>query len=100
MIIAIIDENDSNFAINLLDDSKQELAEELMQEGLEAWYGATDDDCEPTEHYTSEEIEAMYDDGYAEPAYALLNRFNIPYEEAETEYDDNGNIKADVVICY
>lgn len=93
MLICYTDDNDCDFAIELLDDSKAELACSLISEGISAWYGAAHDTIEPTEHYTVDDIKAMYNDGYAEPACALLDRFEIPYTFMEfdenVEYDIN-----------
>ncbi len=99
MIIAYTDQNDCDFAIKLLDDSKAELAKELMSEGMDAWYSAAHVPVEATEHFTKEDVEAMYGDGYAEPTYKLLDRFKIPYEKIELQYDENGDVIADEMVA-
>ena len=100
MIIAYTDQNELNWGIKLLDDSKAELAQNLMSEGMEAWYAAADaPNCEPTEHFTAEEVASYEQSGYAEPACELLDRFHLPYEEIkELDYDEDENVMCDVLI--
>lgn len=98
MIIAYTDENESNWGIKLLDDNKVEQAKALISEGMEAWYMADTDSVEATEHFTAEEVASWLESGYSEPACELLDRFEIPYETIDLEYDADDNIICDVLV--
>ena len=101
MIIAIVDQNECNFAIQFDDESKAEKVEELMVAGLSSWYEAAHEDIEDNDYFKAEEIEMMYNDGYAEPTLTLLEREGIKGEIIDVEYDDYGDvINADKVIVY
>lgn len=98
MIIAYTDQNELDWGIKLLDDSKADLTKELIQEGMDAWYGAAHDSIEATEHFTTDDVASFYGSGYSEPACELLDRFKIPYESIKLEYNEDDEIVADVIL--
>lgn len=99
--IALIDQmNDCSFAIEIYDASQIELAKELMRAGLSAWYEAAHENIEDDEYFTAEEKSAMYNDGYAEPALELLERYGIEHKLIELEYDDDGIPLVDETFAY
>ena len=101
MIIAMLDNNDCNFAIKFNDKSQKKKIKEFMRAGLSAWYQAANEDIEGNEYFTAEEIEGMYDLGYAEPTCELLERNGIEAECIDVEYDENDCVcNADEVIRY
>lgn len=104
MVIAILDENECNFAVRFDDETKKEIVKELMIAGLSSWYEAANEDIEEiegNEYFTADEISMMYNDGYAEPTMELLKRYNINGEVIDVEYDKNDEvINADEVIWY
>ncbi len=101
MTIALIDQtNDCSFAIEIYDASQIELAKELMSAGLSAWYEAAHENIEDDEYFTAEEKSAMYDDGYAEPALELLERYGIECKLIDLEYNEDEEPIADKAFAY
>ena len=105
MVIAIVDDNDCDFAIKFEDESVKDKVKEYMKAGLSAWYQAAhvddEDDVEDNEYFTGEDIIGFYDEGYAEPTMELLERFGIEAECIDVEYDNNDCVvNADEVIRY
>lgn len=102
MTIALLDQqNECNFAIRFEDVSLKDKVKELMIAGLDSWYEAAYDEIEDNDYFTAEEIEGMYNDGYAEPTLELLERNGIKGECVDIEYDeDDCVINADEVIYY
>lgn len=99
--IALIDQmNDCSFAVEIYDASQIELAKELMHAGLSAWYEAAHENIEDDEYFTAEEKSAMYNDGYAEPALELLERYGIEHKLIELDYDNNGTPLVDEAFAY
>ena len=102
MVIAMIDtENDCSFAVKIANDAAKDKAEEYMQEGLRAWFCATDPESYDKDYFTKEEVEGFYWCGYAEPTSELLDKNGIEHEVIDIERDENGKVtNADVVFCY
>ena len=99
MVIAIVDSNDCNFAIKFNDETQKDKIKEYMKAGLDAWYEAATDNIEGNEYFTADEIEDMFQLGYAEPTMELIERSGIDAECIDVEYDGE-TIKADEVIRY
>ena len=101
MRIGIFDDNECNFAVQVANDVNIEQVKELLKAGLGAWYQAANEDIEPNEYFNQDDIESFYWSGYSEPSCELLTRFNIPYEDIDILYDDNGNpSNIDIVVNY
>ncbi len=87
-LIAYTDENECDFAVNVLRKRDVKKAIKLINEGVTAWYRAAWDGrepIEPTENYSAEEIEGFYGAGYAEPSLWLLEKFKIPHRHVRLE---------------
>lgn len=85
MIIIYRDNNECDFGFKILRKRDIEKAKELIKEGINAWYEATEDEPEGTENFTGEEIKDFYYVGYAEPTMYLLEKYKIKYREIEIE---------------
>lgn len=96
--IAYVDGNACDFCLAIEDDSKVDLAKELIQAGVDAWYQAADENHE-NEYFSPEEIEGFYDFGYAEPSMLLLERFGIAFQHCEMEYNWEGEPVCDVCLA-
>lgn len=101
MILAVVDNNESNFGIKLNDTTQLELVKKLAIAGLRTWYEAGyDRKIEANEYFDAETIENFYGSGYAEPTDELLTRYGIPHEIVDLEYDKNGEPICDECIVY
>lgn len=85
MIIIYRDNNECDFGFNILRKRDIEKAKELILEGINAWYEATEVEPESTENFTGEEIKDFYYLGYEEPTMYLLEKYKIKYREIEIE---------------
>lgn len=98
MKIAFHDDNDLDFTIEFMDESKKDKVIECMEKGISAWYRATDPENYEGDDFTIEEVEGFYWDGYAEPTETLLKREGIEFELVENEYANDGNLVADEIV--
>lgn len=85
MIIIYRDDNECDFGFNILRKRDIEKAKELIIEGINAWYEATEEKPKGTENFTEEEIKDFYYLGYAEPSIYLLEKYKIKYREIDIE---------------
>ena len=98
MIIGICDYNDSNFAVEVSDNENIELVKRLMIEGLDAWYMSANEEIEATEHFSIDDIERFYNEGFSVPTDELLTMHNINHKIIDLEVDENDNFICDVLI--
>ena len=84
-VILYSDENQCDFAINILRKRDVKRGIELIREGVSAWYQAANlpEDIESTDHFSAEEVKDFYWAGYAEPSIELLERYRIPYRSVD-----------------
>ena len=98
MRIGYTDGNDCDFTIVISDDSQRDKAIECIEKGISAWYSAIYPNEYEGDAFTKDEVKDFYWLGYAEPAEILLQREGIEFESVESEYDDAGNLIADVIV--
>lgn len=106
MKIAYVDQNDCNFTVRFDNPEDADKVRQAIKIGIVAWYVAAHDNediqdylmDEGNEYFTADEIECMYDLGYAEPTTDLLLRWGIDHETLDVEYDEDDNIICDDIV--
>lgn len=98
MKIAYVDQNDCNFTVRFDNPEDADKVKQAIKIGMDAWYTAANYNIEGNEYFTADEIECMYDLGYAEPTTDLLLRWGIDHETLDVEYDEDDNIICDDIV--
>ena len=96
--IAYVDGNACDFCLEIEDDSKADLAKELIHAGVDAWYQAADENRE-NNYFSPDEVDGFYDFGYAEPSMLLLERYGIAFKHCEMAYDREGEPVCDICLA-